>query len=96
MICLSCDNNLELFFGFRNVCIQSDQIQKSRLSDCLNIKTEEIILDDLIFQDDFDIDPISNDNDEVSNLENKGYNKEKNPSIHTPLTFENNVNTIRV
>ncbi|XP_077283868.1 uncharacterized protein LOC143909656 [Arctopsyche grandis] len=59
-ICLLCKNNLELLSNFRNICIQSEETQKLRLAESLDIKKEEIVLDDLIWQDDIDINSISN------------------------------------
>ncbi|XP_077302851.1 uncharacterized protein LOC143923177 [Arctopsyche grandis] len=50
-ICIPCKNNLELLSTFRNTCIQSDESQKLRLARYLNVKKEEIILDDLVWDD---------------------------------------------
>ncbi|XP_077283870.1 uncharacterized protein LOC143909658 [Arctopsyche grandis] len=59
-ICLLCTTNLELLRDFRNICIQSEKTQKLRLAESLDIKIEEILLDDLIWQDDIGINSISN------------------------------------
>ncbi|XP_077293756.1 uncharacterized protein LOC143916496 [Arctopsyche grandis] len=47
MICLSCDNNLKLFSSFRDVCVRSEETLKTRL----DIKTEEVLLEDLVWED---------------------------------------------
>ncbi|XP_077289044.1 uncharacterized protein LOC143913242 [Arctopsyche grandis] len=59
-ICLLCNNNLELLSNFRNMCIQNEETQKLRLPGILNIKNEETILDDLIWEDEVVIDSTSN------------------------------------
>ncbi|XP_077290490.1 uncharacterized protein LOC143914231 [Arctopsyche grandis] len=51
-VCLSCKTNLELLIGFRNVCFRSyETSQLNRLDDCWKIKTEEVLLEDLIWDD---------------------------------------------
>ncbi|XP_077291885.1 uncharacterized protein LOC143915220 [Arctopsyche grandis] len=45
--CLSCDNNLELFNNFRNVCHKSYETSKLRLNQYSDIKPEEVLLEDL-------------------------------------------------
>ncbi|XP_077297370.1 uncharacterized protein LOC143919062 isoform X2 [Arctopsyche grandis] len=52
MMCILCKYKLESFTTFRNVCIQSDESLKS--TEILNIKSEEVILDDLIVKDECD------------------------------------------
>ncbi|XP_077297472.1 uncharacterized protein LOC143919150 isoform X1 [Arctopsyche grandis] len=52
MICILCKYKLESFTTFRNVCIQSDESLKS--IEMPNIKSEEVIFDDLIVKDECD------------------------------------------
>ncbi|XP_077297443.1 uncharacterized protein LOC143919127 isoform X2 [Arctopsyche grandis] len=53
-ICILCKYKLESFTTFRNVCIQSDETL--RLTEIVNIKSEEIDLDDLLVKDECDND----------------------------------------
>ncbi|XP_077299929.1 uncharacterized protein LOC143920822 [Arctopsyche grandis] len=53
-VCLSCNTNLELLIGFRNACLRSyetSQLNTPLLDDCSKIKTEEVLLEDLIWDD---------------------------------------------
>ncbi|XP_077297457.1 uncharacterized protein LOC143919139 [Arctopsyche grandis] len=50
-ICILCKYKIESFNTFRNVCIRSDETLKFRSTNCLKIKTEEVILDDLVWRD---------------------------------------------
>ncbi|XP_077291751.1 uncharacterized protein LOC143915153 [Arctopsyche grandis] len=59
-ICASCDSNLKLLSSFRNVCIQSNETSKLRLNECLDIKPEEVLLEDLIWKDETDVNTITN------------------------------------
>ncbi|XP_077297446.1 uncharacterized protein LOC143919129 isoform X2 [Arctopsyche grandis] len=54
MICILCKYKLESFNTFRNVCIQSDETLRS--TEIVNIKSEEIHLDDLLVKDECDND----------------------------------------
>ncbi|XP_077285324.1 uncharacterized protein LOC143910636 [Arctopsyche grandis] len=69
MICLSCVNNLELLNGFRNVCLQSDKTSKQRLDGRLDIKTEEVILENLVWEDESSANPPQNIDDSTVNNE---------------------------
>ncbi|XP_077298325.1 uncharacterized protein LOC143919726 isoform X2 [Arctopsyche grandis] len=60
MICLSCVNNLELFDSFRNACIQNDATSRVELDEYLKIKPEEVLLEDLIWEDELGADWPSN------------------------------------
>ncbi|XP_077287811.1 uncharacterized protein LOC143912409 [Arctopsyche grandis] len=51
IMCLSCVNSLESLSAFRDVCLQSNEISKLRLSERSKIKPEEVILEDLIWED---------------------------------------------
>lgn len=53
-ICRSCNKNLKLLISFRKVCLRSDEISKLKLNKCLNIKPEEVLLDDLVWETEFD------------------------------------------
>lgn len=46
-ICLMCKSKIELFNTFKNVCIERDEMLKSRLIESFRIKPEEVLLDDL-------------------------------------------------
>ncbi|XP_077297455.1 uncharacterized protein LOC143919137 [Arctopsyche grandis] len=56
MICLSCVNNLELFDSFRNVCFLSDTTSRVELDKYLKVKPEEVLLEDLIWEDELGAD----------------------------------------
>ncbi|XP_077287246.1 uncharacterized protein LOC143912012 [Arctopsyche grandis] len=51
VMCLSCVKSLESLSSFRDICLKSDEISKLRLNDCPNIKPEEVILEDFIWED---------------------------------------------
>lgn len=55
-ICQSCVDNLELLDTFRNICLQSDKSSKMRSVESSDIKLEEILLEDLIWEDEVDVD----------------------------------------
>ncbi|XP_077287209.1 uncharacterized protein LOC143911979 [Arctopsyche grandis] len=77
MICLSCENNLESLNTFRNVCLQSIETSKLRL----DIKTEEVFLEDLICEDESDVDsPTIACNFFVNEWERSDYKKDINLS----------------
>ncbi|XP_077297013.1 uncharacterized protein LOC143918818 [Arctopsyche grandis] len=50
-VCLSCKTNLELLISFREACFRSYETSQLRLDDCLKIKTEEVLLEDVIWDD---------------------------------------------
>ncbi|XP_077289548.1 uncharacterized protein LOC143913554 isoform X2 [Arctopsyche grandis] len=50
-ICLSCINTLELFSNFRDDCLRSSETSKLTSKGCLNVKTEEVLLEDLKWED---------------------------------------------
>ncbi|XP_077288621.1 uncharacterized protein LOC143913002 isoform X2 [Arctopsyche grandis] len=52
MVCLSCVNNLELLDGFRNACFRSDTTSRVEIDKYFKVKPEELLVDDLIWQDD--------------------------------------------
>ncbi|XP_077300934.1 uncharacterized protein LOC143921479 isoform X3 [Arctopsyche grandis] len=54
-ICHYCNNNLELLISFRKVCLQSDKISKLKLNKRVNIKQEEVLLEDLIWEKEFNV-----------------------------------------
>ncbi|XP_077287618.1 uncharacterized protein LOC143912227 isoform X3 [Arctopsyche grandis] len=79
-ICLSCVKNLELFYTFRNVCIQSNEIAKLRLVERAKIKTEEVLLEDLTWKDEMGMNSPSNAygsvvNDEKNERESKTFRR---------------------
>ncbi|XP_077287245.1 uncharacterized protein LOC143912011 [Arctopsyche grandis] len=57
-VCLSCNTNLESLISFRKACFRSHETSQLRLVDCLNIKTEEVFLEDLILDDEPSQSPI--------------------------------------
>ncbi|XP_077286873.1 uncharacterized protein LOC143911733 isoform X1 [Arctopsyche grandis] len=75
-ICLLCVKNLELFNTFRNVCIQSNETARLRLDECVQIKTEEVLLEDLTWKDETDVISSSNVCDSIVN--NKTNDSEEN------------------
>lgn len=60
-ICASCDSKLELLSSFRNVCLRSNETSKLRLNEGLNIKPEEVLLEDLNWEDTTDVNSIKID-----------------------------------
>ncbi|XP_077300955.1 uncharacterized protein LOC143921499 [Arctopsyche grandis] len=54
-ICRSCNDNLELLISFRKVCHHSDEISKLKLSQLVDIKPEEVLLDDLLWENEADV-----------------------------------------
>ncbi|XP_077294178.1 uncharacterized protein LOC143916806 [Arctopsyche grandis] len=55
-ICLSCLNNLELLDTFRNSCFRNDTTSRLELDKCLKVKPEEVLLEDLIWEDELGAD----------------------------------------
>ncbi|XP_077289584.1 uncharacterized protein LOC143913578 [Arctopsyche grandis] len=51
MVCRSCVNSLNLLNTFRNDCLQSVKTPSLKSHDCLKVKPEEVVLDDLIWED---------------------------------------------
>ncbi|XP_077300952.1 uncharacterized protein LOC143921496 [Arctopsyche grandis] len=88
-ICRSCNNNLDLLISFRKVCHRSDEISKLKLNTCLNIKPEEVLLEDLIWENEFDVhSPLNVSNTPVNNVmsERESSTSEQTnsePSIHS-------------
>ncbi|XP_077297460.1 uncharacterized protein LOC143919141 [Arctopsyche grandis] len=50
-VCLSCKTNLESLISFRKACFRSNETSQLRLDDCLKIKTEEVLLENVIWDD---------------------------------------------
>ncbi|XP_077288130.1 uncharacterized protein LOC143912703 [Arctopsyche grandis] len=65
-VCLSCKTNLELLIGFRKACFRSNETSQLRLDDCSKIKTEEILLEDVIRDDEPSLPTIHQNNCEIS------------------------------
>ncbi|XP_077292630.1 uncharacterized protein LOC143915741 [Arctopsyche grandis] len=94
-ICFLCKNNLELLSNFKNTCIKSEETQKQKLAEILNIKTEEIILDDLIWEDEIGINSTSNVrrpavDDEINKLELNNPGKEFSEGVHSKQNAKKN------
>ncbi|XP_077299361.1 uncharacterized protein LOC143920363 [Arctopsyche grandis] len=68
LICHSCVNNLELLDSFRNSCLRSDETSRMVLNESLKIKTEEVLLEDLIWEDESNCDLSTN----ISSSPNNG------------------------
>ncbi|XP_077288851.1 uncharacterized protein LOC143913121 [Arctopsyche grandis] len=82
-ICLSCINNLELLSSFRNDCLQSNETSKLTLNECLNVKTEKVLLEDLIWEDESDVDSLPNVcNDEANDLKSSTLEKSVSEETH--------------
>ncbi|XP_077289796.1 uncharacterized protein LOC143913706 [Arctopsyche grandis] len=73
MICLSCVNNLELLDSFRNACFRSDTTSRVELDKNLKVKQEEVLLEDLIWEDDLGADLTPN----ISSLPDDGETPER-------------------
>ncbi|XP_077298822.1 uncharacterized protein LOC143920028 isoform X2 [Arctopsyche grandis] len=56
MICLSCVNSLELFDNFRNICLQNDATSRVELDKYLKVKPDEVLLENLIWEDELGVD----------------------------------------
>ncbi|XP_077300953.1 uncharacterized protein LOC143921497 [Arctopsyche grandis] len=54
-ICRPCNDNLELLISFRTVCLRNDEISKLKLNKRLNIKPEEVLLEDLKCENEYDV-----------------------------------------
>lgn len=89
MICLSCDNNLKLLDTFRNVCLQNDKTSKLRFNQSLEIKTEDIFLEDLVWEDESQ--PTTCKNSLVTNEVNEQVSSalERNDSEQDTHLFKN-------
>ncbi|XP_077297458.1 uncharacterized protein LOC143919140 [Arctopsyche grandis] len=51
IVCLSCKTNLESLISFREACFRSNETSQLRLYDRLKIKTEEVLLENVIWDD---------------------------------------------
>ncbi|XP_077300721.1 uncharacterized protein LOC143921347 [Arctopsyche grandis] len=50
-ICASCESTLKLLSDFKNTCIQNDEISRHKLDECADVKTEEVMLEDIVWED---------------------------------------------
>ncbi|XP_077297456.1 uncharacterized protein LOC143919138 [Arctopsyche grandis] len=64
-VCLSCKTNLESLISFRKACFRNNETSQVRLDDCLNNKTEEVLLEDLIWDDEPSIPTIHRKSSEI-------------------------------
>ncbi|XP_077297378.1 zinc finger MYM-type protein 1-like isoform X2 [Arctopsyche grandis] len=48
-VCLSCETSLESLTTFRNACLKSNETSQLKLDECLKIKTEEVLLEDEVW-----------------------------------------------
>ncbi|XP_077287974.1 uncharacterized protein LOC143912562 isoform X2 [Arctopsyche grandis] len=72
MVCLSCINNLELLDGFRNACFRSATTSRVEIDSYLKIKPEELLLDDLIWENESGADCPPNISSSAENGETRG------------------------
>ncbi|XP_077288638.1 uncharacterized protein LOC143913014 isoform X2 [Arctopsyche grandis] len=94
-LCLSCINTLELLSSFRNDCLQSNETSKLALKECLNVKTEEVLLEDVIWEDESDVVSSPNVcNDEVNDWKSNALNR--NVSQQNIYLMENITSPIHV
>lgn len=75
-MCSSCESNLAMFAKFKTVCTQSDEKARHGSLECIDIKVEEVLLEDLDWQN---ISNFPND-DENNKIILKNYNREKSPN----------------
>ncbi|XP_077297450.1 uncharacterized protein LOC143919133 [Arctopsyche grandis] len=80
MVCLSCKTNLELLISFREACFRSYETSQLRLDDCLKIKTEEVLLEDVICDDEPSLPIIHQENNEICS---KPFPSESKLVLHT-------------
>ncbi|XP_077298986.1 uncharacterized protein LOC143920141 [Arctopsyche grandis] len=96
-MCLSCERNLTLFTQFKKICTQSDVKARQKSSKCLNIKLEEVLLDDLVWEDEPESqlrNPPVDDEDSI--MRPSSCNPEETtPDIGEPLLNEENNDTSR-
>ncbi|XP_077300956.1 uncharacterized protein LOC143921500 [Arctopsyche grandis] len=78
-VCLSCKTNLELLIAFRNACFRSYETSQLRLDDCLKIKTEEVLLEDVIWDDEPSLPTILRKNSEICL---KPFPNKSEPALH--------------
>ncbi|XP_077288627.1 uncharacterized protein LOC143913007 isoform X2 [Arctopsyche grandis] len=81
MVCLSCVNNLELLDGFRNACFQSNTTPRDELDRYFKIKPEELLLDDLIWENESGADCPPNISSSAENGETYGGNITSNDNM---------------
>ncbi|XP_077289463.1 uncharacterized protein LOC143913497 [Arctopsyche grandis] len=55
-ICLSCVNNLELLNSFRNACVQSNETSRVGSAEALDVKAEEVLLKDFMWENELGAD----------------------------------------
>ncbi|XP_077300976.1 uncharacterized protein LOC143921521 isoform X2 [Arctopsyche grandis] len=86
-ICLSCVNNLELLDSFRNACFRSDTTSRMELDKCLKVKPEEVLLEDLNWDDELGADlpaNISSSSDDGDIHRGKISSTEMMDAVNTP------------
>ncbi|XP_077288664.1 uncharacterized protein LOC143913032 [Arctopsyche grandis] len=81
MVCLSCVNNLELLDGFRNACFRNDTTSRVEIDSYLKIKSEELLLDDLIWENESGADCPPNISSSAENGETYGGNITSNDNM---------------
>ncbi|XP_077286756.1 uncharacterized protein LOC143911650 [Arctopsyche grandis] len=89
-VCFSCVNNLESFTSFRNVCLQSDKTSKLRLDEHFDVKTEEVLLEDLSWENDSG----ANSSPNVYNSPVNDVTNERNSSASKRSDFKQNIHSI--
>ncbi|XP_077288668.1 uncharacterized protein LOC143913034 [Arctopsyche grandis] len=81
MVCLSCVNNLESLDGFRNACSRSATTSRDELDSSLKIKSEELLLDDLTWENESSADCPPNISSSAENGETSGGKITSNDNI---------------
>ncbi|XP_077297465.1 transcription factor Ouib-like [Arctopsyche grandis] len=79
-VCLSCKTNLESLISFRKACFRSNETSQLRLDDCLNIKREEVFLENVIWDDEPSLPTIHQENNEICS---KPFPSESKLVVHT-------------
>ncbi|XP_077293831.1 uncharacterized protein LOC143916561 [Arctopsyche grandis] len=85
-ICASCETNLKFFTDFKTICIQNNDMLRRKLAESLNIKTEEIILDDLRWEDESNFSTEYRRNEMRAKIEDKNNVIITDPSIKSTNT----------
>ncbi|XP_077294574.1 uncharacterized protein LOC143917058 isoform X2 [Arctopsyche grandis] len=64
-VCISCKTTLDSLISFRKACFRNNESSRLRVDDCLKIKTEEVLLEDSIWDDESSQSTIHRKNSEI-------------------------------
>ncbi|XP_077298581.1 uncharacterized protein LOC143919873 isoform X3 [Arctopsyche grandis] len=84
-VCLSCKTNLELLISFREACFRTNETSQLRLDDCSKIKTEEVFLEDIIWDDEPSLPTIHQENNEICSKPFRKPSREAHKKLHTGI-----------